>query len=154
MADIYTKLCPKLKEPKFQAMSDLEALAEIQAEKVWIRVWVETADVITHASTYGYYANIQDAANSPSVGLGVQESECRKHAINILKFVESPKTKQIDMDSTAVVGMKAVMLGCQFATPEQVASLDALANRQVSWCESEGLPQLEVGHIQSARSMI
>lgn len=154
MADIYTKLCPKLKELKFQAMSDLEALAEIQSEKVWIRVWVETADVITHASTYGYYANIQDAANSPSVGLGVQESECRKHAINILKFVESPKTKQIDMDSTAAVGMKAVMLGCQFATPEQVESLDALANRQVSWCESEGLPQLEVGHIQSARSMI
>jgi hypothetical protein len=47
MPDIYAKLCPKLKEPKFQSMTDLEALAEIQSELVWIRVWVDTADVIT-----------------------------------------------------------------------------------------------------------
>jgi hypothetical protein len=150
---LYARLCPKLKETKFATMSDLEALLAIQSEMVWIRVWLDTADVITHASTSGYYANIQDVASLPAAGLGQQESECRKHAINILKFVESPKTKQIDMDSQAVIGMKTAMVGCGFATANQVASLDALASKQVTWCESEGLPAIDLGHIVSAREI-
>jgi hypothetical protein len=70
-----------------------------------------------------------------------------------LKFVESPKTKQIDMDSQAVIGMKTAMVGCGFATANQVASLDALADKQVTWCESEGLPAIDLGHIVSAREI-
>jgi hypothetical protein len=57
------------------------------------------------------------------------------------------------MDSQAVIGMKMVMVGCGFATSNQVASLDALANKQVTWCESEGLPEIDLGHIVSAREI-
>jgi hypothetical protein len=154
MPDIYAKLCPKLKEPKFQSMTDLEALAEIQSELVWIRVWVDTADAIWHATQEGYYARMKHVSESAPPEETSQAYQCWAAAKNIIGFVESTKTQKIDMDSQGAIGMKMAMVGCGFATSSQVASLDALANRQVSWCESEGLPQIELGHIQSARSMI
>ena len=153
MDQLYAKLCPKLKQAEFTSMSDIEALLAIQSEMVWIRVWVDTADAITHASGEGYYANLEDARNRSEGIPGTPQDQCRKAAINILKFIESPKTRQIDMDGEKAIGMKMALVGCAFATTEQVASLDALANKQVTWAESEGLPEIGLGHIVSAREI-
>jgi hypothetical protein len=146
MSDIYAKLCPKLKEPKFATMSDLEALLEIQSELVTVRVLVPTANIITHATTNGYRANLELAKSDPL-------NPCRSIAINILSYIDSMKIQNVDMDLPETQGMLAAMVQCGFATQAQVTSLDALANKQVTWCESEGLPEIDLGHIVSAREL-
>jgi hypothetical protein len=146
MNNIYAKLCPKLKEPKFATMSDLEALLAIQSELVTVRVLVPTASIITHATTNGYRANLELAKSDPL-------NPCRSIAINILSYIDSMKIQNVDMDLPETQGMLGAMVQCGFATQAQVASLDALANKQVTWCESEGLPEIDLGHIVSAREI-
>jgi hypothetical protein len=146
MSSIYTKLCPKLKEPKFATMSDIEALLAIQSEMVAVRVLVPTASIITHATTNGYRANLELAKSDPL-------NPCRAIAINILSYIDSMKIQNVDMDLPETQGMLGAMVQCGFATSAQVASLDALANKQVTWCESEGLPEIDLGHIVSAREI-
>ena len=153
MDQLYAKLCPKLKEVKFATMSDLEALLAIQSEMVWIRVWVDTADAIWHATKEGYYAKMKHVAESSPPDEATQAYQCWAAAKNIIGFVESTKTQKIDMDSQGAIGMKMAMVGCGFATQAQVTSLDALANKQVTWAESEGLPEVGLGHIVSAREL-
>ena len=153
MDGLYPKLCPKLKQAKFATMSDLEALLEVHSEMVMIRVWVDTADAITHATQEGYYAWMKHVSESDPPEQNSQAYICWAAAKNIIGFVESTKTQKIDMDSEGAVGMKMAMVQCGFATSAQVASLDALANKQVTWCESEGLPEIGLGHIVSAREL-
>jgi hypothetical protein len=146
MNNIYEKLCPKLKQAKFALMSDLEALLAIQSELVTVRVLVPTASIITHATTNGYRANLELAKSDPL-------NPCRAIAINILSYIDSMKIQNVDMDLPETQGMLGAMVQCGFATQAQVASLDALANKQVTWCESEGLPEIDLGHIVSAREI-
>ena len=153
MDGLYPKLCPKLKQAKFATMSDLEALLEVQSEMVTVRVWVDTADAITHATQEGYYAWMKHVSESDPPEQNSQAFQCWAAAKNIIGFVESTKTQKIDMDSEGAIGMKMAMVGCGFATQAQVTSLDALANKQVTWCESEGLPAIDLGHIVSARGL-
>jgi hypothetical protein len=146
MDQLYAKLCPKLKQAKFASMSDIEALLEIQSEFVTVRVLVPTASIITHATTNGYRANLELAKSDPL-------NPCRAIAINILSYIDSMKIQNVDMDLPETQGMLGAMVQCGFATQAQVASLDALANKQVTWCESEGLPEIGLGHIVSAREI-
>jgi hypothetical protein len=153
MDQLYAKLCPKLKQAKFASMSDIEALLAIQSEMVWIRVWVDTADAIWHATREGYYASLKYTSESNPPDSNSDALQCWAAAKNIIGFVESPKTQKIDMDSAGAIAMKTAMVGCGFATQAQVTSLDALANKQVTWAESEGLTQIGLGHIVSAREI-
>jgi len=146
MNQLYAKLCPKLKQSKFASMNDIEALLAIQSEMVAVRVLVPTASIITHATTNGYRANLELAKSDPL-------NPCRAIAINILSYIDSMKIQNVDMDLPETQGMLGAMVQCGFATANQVASLDALANKQVTWCESEGLPEIGLGHIVSAREI-
>jgi len=146
MDQLYAKLCPKLEESKFAEMSDLEALLAIQSEMVTIRVLVPTANVVAHASQNSYRHKLALAANNLN-------HPCNGLAIDILAYIDSMKIQNVDMDLPETQGMLAAMVQCGFATSAQVASLDALANKQVTWCESEGLPAIDLGHIVSAREL-
>jgi hypothetical protein len=146
MDQLYEKLCPKLKQAKFASMSDIEALLAIHSELVTVRVLVPTASIITHATTNGYRANLELAKSDPL-------NPCRALAINILSYIDSMKIQNVDMDLPETQGMLGAMVQCGFAASSQVASLDALANKQVTWCESEGLPEIDLGHIVSAREI-
>jgi hypothetical protein len=146
MSDIYTKLCPKLKQAEFATMTDLEALLAIQSEMVSIRVLVPTANVVAHASQNSYRHKLTLAASNVN-------HPCNGLAIDILAYIDSVKIQNVDMDLPETQQMLAAMVQCGFATSAQVASLDALANKQVTWCESEGLPEIGLGHIVSARGM-
>jgi hypothetical protein len=146
MSQLYTKLCPKLKQAKFATMTDLEALLAIQSELVTVRVLVPTANVVAHASQNSYRHKLTLAANNLN-------HPCNGLAIDILAYIDSVKIQNVDMDLPETQQMLAAMVQCGFATSAQVASLDALANKQVTWCESEGLPAIDLGHIVSAREM-
>jgi len=146
MIDVYTKLCPKLQQAKFATMSDLEALLAIQSEMVTIRVLVPTANVVAHASQNSYRHKLTLAANNLN-------HPCNGLAIDILAYIDSVKIQNVDMDLPETQQMLGAMVQCGFATSAQVASLDALANKQVTWCESEGLPVIDLGHIVSTREI-
>jgi hypothetical protein len=146
MDHLYAKLCPKLKEPKFATMSDIEALLEIQSEMAWIRVLVPTSDIVAHATIHGYRASMELAKSDPS-------NQCRSVAINILSYIDSLKIQNVDMDLPKTQEMLGAMVACGFATTAVINSLDGLANKQVTWCESQGLPQIDLGHIVSAREI-
>jgi len=142
----YAKLCPKLKQAKFATMSDLEALLEVQSEIVTVRVLVPTANVVAHASQNGYRHMITIAAANAG-------HPCQGLAIDIAAYIDSVKIQNVDMDLPETQQMLGAMVQCGFATQAQVESLDALANKQVTWCESEGLPEIDLGHIVSAREI-
>jgi len=144
-------LIDKLSEPKYANLSDQAAADAANAETVVIRVWVDTADTIWHATQEGYYAGMKYTAESDPPDQSTPAYQCWKAAKNIIGFVESTKTQKIDMDSPGAIAMKTSMIQCGFATPAQVASLDALANKTIKWTESEGLPELGVGLVQNAR---
>jgi predicted dinucleotide-binding enzyme len=146
MSQLYAKLCPKLKQAKFATMTDLEALLAVQSEMVTVRVLVATADIVAHATMNGYRHKITIAAANAS-------HPCQGLAIDIAAYIDSLKIQNVDMDLPETQGMLAAMVQCGFATQQQVASLDALANKQVSWAESEGLPAIDLGHIVSAREI-
>ena len=147
-------LLDELRKPEYASLSDQAAADAMWDKWVWIREWVDTADAITHASGEGYYANLEDARNRPEGIPGTPQDLCRKAAINILKFIESPKTRQIDMDSEKAIGMKMALTDCGFATAQQVASLDALANKRVRWLEHIGVGRVGDGTIKSLREML
>lgn len=147
-------LIDKLSEPKYASLSDQAAADAGNAETVIIRVWVDTADAIWHATQEGYYAWMKHVSESDPPDQNSQAFQCWAAAKNIIGYVESPKTEKIDMDSEKAVGMKMAMVGCGFATQAQVASLDALANKTIKWTESVGLPELGVGLVRNARKMM
>ena len=146
MSQIYTKLCPKLKEPKFATMTDLEALLAIQSEKALVRVLVPTSEIVAHATINGYRASMELAKANPL-------SPCQAIAINILSYIDSLKIQNVDMDLPKTQEMLGAMVACGFATTAVINSLDDLANKQVTWCESQGLPEIGLGHIVSAREI-
>jgi hypothetical protein len=147
-------LLDELPKPEYASMSNQAAADAINAKTLTIRVPVPTADAITHASTEGYYCSIKDASEQPPSTQGTPQSQCRAAAINIRAFVESPKTINIDMDSQSAINMKTAMAGCGFATPQQVASLDALANRTVRWVDLNGVGNQSADSIRVARDIL
>jgi hypothetical protein len=128
-------LVDKLSETKYINLSDQAAADTANAETVVIRVWVDTADTIWHATQEGYYAGMKYTAESDPPDQSIPAYQCWMAAKNIIGFVESTKTQKIDMDSPGAIAMKTSMIQCGFATDQQVASLDALANRTLRWVD-------------------
>jgi hypothetical protein len=128
-------LIDELSKAEYASLSDQAAADAANSKTVIIRVWVDTADAITHATQEGYYAGMKYASESNPPDESTQAFQCWAAAKNIIGFVESTKTQKIDMDSQGAIGMKMAMVGCGFATSSQVASLDALANRTLRWVD-------------------
>jgi hypothetical protein len=144
-------LIDELSKPEYASLSDQAAADAINAKMVWIRVWVDTADAIWHATQEGYYARMKHVADSDPPDENTPAYQCWKAAKNIIGFVESTKTQKIDMDSQGAMAMKTAMVQCVFASTQQVTGLDALANKQVRWVDNEGIGTLGVGLVRNAR---
>jgi len=128
-------LIDEYSKTEYASLSDQAAADAANSKTVIIRVWVDTADAITHATQEGYYAGMKYASESNPPDESTQAFQCWAAAKNIIGFVESTKTQKIDMDSQGAISMKMAMVGCGFATSSQVASLDALANRTLRWVD-------------------
>jgi hypothetical protein len=131
-------LIEELSKAEYASLSDQAAADAVNLKTVVIRVWVDTADAIAHATQEGYYAWMKHVSESDPPDQNSQAFQCWAAAKNIIGYVESPKTEKIDMDSEKAVGMKMAMVDCGFATATQVASLDALANRTLRWVDHHG----------------
>jgi hypothetical protein len=147
-------LIDELSKPEYATLSDQAAADLINSKMVWIRVWVDTADAIWHATQEGYYARMKHVADSDPPDESTPAYQCWRAAKNIIGFVESTKTQKIDMDSQGAIAMKTAMVQCVFASTQQVTSLDALANKEVRWVDNEGIGTLGRGAVQNARKEI
>jgi len=140
-------LIDELKKPEYASMSDQAAADAINAKTVAVRLLVPCSEIIVHATVHGYRATMELAKQDPS-------NPCRAIAINILSYIDSMKINNVDMDLPATQQMLGGMVQCGFATPEQVASLNALANNTIRWTEHIGLPEIGVGLVRNARKQI
>ena len=121
-------LIDELSKPDYTSLSDQAAADRINAKTVTIRHLVPTANVVAHASQNSYRHKLTQAANNLS-------HPCNGLAIDILAYIDSMKIQNVDMDLPGTQQMLEAMVQCGFATPEQVASLDALANRTLRWVD-------------------
>jgi hypothetical protein len=137
-------LIDELSLPQYASMSDQAAADAINDMTVAARRLVPTANVVAHASQNSYRHKLAQAANNLS-------HPCNGLAIDILAYIDSMKIQNVDMDLPETQEMLAAMVQCGFATEQQVASLDALADQTIKWTESVGLPEIGVGLVQNAR---
>ena len=121
-------LIDELSLPQYPPMSDQAAADAINAKTVTVRVLVPTANVVAHASQNSYRHKLTQAAGNLS-------HPCNGLAIDILAYIDSVKIQNVDMDLPETQEMLAAMVQCGFATEQQVASLDALANRTLRWVD-------------------
>jgi hypothetical protein len=143
----YQALIDELRNPQYQGLSDQAAADLLNALTVQVRRMVPTSEIIQHATQNRYRSKLELAKLDPL-------SPCREVAIDILAYIDSPKTSNVDMDIAETKDMLVAMVSCGFASQATVDKLKALANVTIKWTESVGLPNIEPGHVQSARRMI
>ena len=59
-----------------------------------------------------------------------------------------------DLDKQAAIDMMQGLVSFRIATQAQIERLKSLRWKTIKWTESVGWSHVELGHIQSARSMI
>jgi hypothetical protein len=143
----YQALIDELRKPAYQGLSDQAAADLLNALTVQVRRMVPTSEIIQHATQNRYRSKLELAKLDPL-------SPCRDIAIDILAYIDSPKTSNVDMDLPETKQMLGAMVACGFASQETVGKLEALANVTIKWTESVGLPELGVGLVRNARKMI
>ena len=121
-------LIDELSLPQYASISDQAAADAINAKTMTARRLVPTADIVAHATMNGYRHKITIAAANAS-------NPCQGLAIDILAYIDSVKIQNVDMDLPETQEMLTAMVQCGFATEQQVASLDALANRTLRWVD-------------------
>jgi hypothetical protein len=121
-------LIDELSKAEYASLSDQAAADAINAKTVTVRKPVDLWMVVEHSSRNGYRAKLELARTNGN-------HPCQETAINILEYINSPRLQTVDMDLPSTRGMVQALVQCQFATEQQVASLDALANRTLRWVD-------------------
>jgi hypothetical protein len=137
-------LIEELRKLEYASLSDEAAADAINAKAVLVRQLVPTANVVAHASQNSYRHKLTQAANNLN-------HPCNGLAIDILAYIDSVKIQNVDMDLPETQEMLAAMVQCGFATEQQVASLDGLADQTVRWVDHEGIGTLGRGAVYNAR---
>ncbi len=132
----YQALIDELKKPQYQGISDQAAADLVNALTVQSRRMVPTSEIIQHATQHRYRSKLELAKLDPL-------SPCREVAIDILAYIDSPKTSNVDMDIAETKDMLVAMVSCGFASQATVDKLKALANVTIKWTESVGLGSVD-----------
>lgn len=138
-------LIAELSKPEYSELSDQQAANAINAMTVQTRRLLPTSEIIQHATQFRYRSKLELAKLDPT-------SPCRDVAIDILAYIDSSKTVNVDMDLPETREMLSAIVACGFASQAVVDSLDALATITIKWTESVGLPEVGVGLVRNARS--
>jgi hypothetical protein len=132
----YQALIDELRKPQYQGLSDQAAADLVNALTVQSRRMVPTSEIIQHATQHRYRSKLELAKLDPL-------SPCREVAIDILAYIDSPKTSNVDMDIAETKDMLVAMVSCGFAPQATVDKLKALANVTIKWTESVGLGSVD-----------
>jgi hypothetical protein len=143
----YQALIDELKKPEHLSLSDQAAADLLNALTVQVRRMVPTSEIIQHATQHRYRSKLELAKLDPL-------SPCRDIAIDILAYIDSPKTSNVDMDLPETKQMLGAVVACGFASQETVGKLEALANITIKWTESVGLGSVDAQLIARLRERI
>ncbi len=146
MPDIYEKLCSKLKEAEFSTMSDEQALVVVNSLVVQVKQLTPALRIKEWSFDEQLYATIIDGCSS-------SDTSIRKLCINIRGWIDDPRVQNVDLDKPSAIATMNGLISTNLAASDQVDRLKALRWKTIKWTESEGLPEIGLGHIVSAREM-
>lgn len=143
-------LVTELSQPFYEGMPDDEAASHINAKRVAARRLVPTWEIRREAIEGGYWPALVLAAADSS-----QQSR-QALAISVLAWIDdqSGTIQTIDMDRPATQVMLAALVTAGLVTQSQSASLASLADVEIAWTESVGLPEVGIGLVKNARRLI
>jgi hypothetical protein len=140
-------LIDELSKPEYVGLSDQAAADAINAKNVQVRRMVPTSEIIQHATQYRYRSKLELAKLDPT-------NPCRDVAIDILAYIDSTKTQNVDMDIQETKDMLSAIVACGFASQATVAKLEALANVTIKWTESVGFGIVDAQSVAKIRERI
>jgi hypothetical protein len=145
----YQALIDELKKTEHLSLSDQAAADVINAKTLMVRRPISVADIKAYAIQQGFYADIDEACSDPDP---VKRKLCK----NVRAWVDDAAGKllTIDADSSTANSMLTGLVNYRLITILQANTIDGMAWKSIKWTDSVGLPNIEPGHIQSARSMI
>ena len=141
-------LAAKIAEPQYRGLSDQLLADAINGLRVSVRRPVPTWQVRQAAIEAGYWPSLVEARESPPPAV-------RALAITVLAWIDdqSGTIQSVDMDRSAVIGMRAALVQAGICSQSQADALSALADASIPWTESVGLPEIGVGLIINARRL-
>ena len=146
MPDIYEKLCSKLKEAEFSTMGDEQAKVVVNSLMVQVKQLTPALRIKEWSFDEQLYATIIDGCSS-------SDAPIRKLCINIRGWIDDPRVQNVDLDKPSAIATMDGLISTNMASSDQVDRLKALRWKTIKWTESEGLPEIDLGHIVSAREI-
>jgi hypothetical protein len=140
-------LIDELSKPEYAGLSDQAAADAINAKTVQTRRMVPTSEIVQHATQYRYRSKLELAKLDPA-------NPCRDVAIDILAYIDSTKTENVDMDIQETKDMLLAIVACGFASQSTVEKLKALADVTIKWTESVGLSTVDSQIVAKIRERI
>lgn len=141
-------LAEEIRKPEYAGLSDQAVADMVNAKRVAVRRPVPTWAVRRAAIEGGFWAWLVEARES-------QTPAMRALAISVLAWIDdqSGVVQTVDMDLPAVASMRSQLVAAGICTQAQADALDALADAEIPWSESVGLPEIGVGLVVNARRL-
>lgn len=143
-------LVTELSQPRYAEMPEDEAAAAVNARRVSVRRLVPTWEIRRAAIEGGFWPSLVLAADDSG------QPQRQALAISVLAWIDdkSGTIQTVDMDRPATQAMLAGLVTAGLVTEPQAASLAALADSEIRWTESVGLPEVGIGLVKNARRLI
>lgn len=136
------ELIAELSQPQYAALSDQQAADAVNAKRVAVRRPVPTWLVRQTAIELGVWPALV-AAGTPLT-------------VSVLAWIDdqSGTIQSVDLDRPSVQAILAGLVQAGIVTQAQAATLDGLADADIPWTESAGLPEVGIGLVINARRLI
>jgi hypothetical protein len=140
-------LAAEIATPSYAGMSDAEVISAVNAKRETVRRLVPTWEIRRAAIEGGYWPAIVLAAADASSPLR------QGLAISVLAWTDdqSGTIQTVDMDRPATQQMLAGLVAEGLISQSQSDALSELANNDIAWTESVGLPEVGIGLLNNAR---
>ncbi len=147
----YSKLVAELRDPAYEALTDAQAAAAINAKLVIVRAPVETWQVKQFLIEQSIWPGLKLTQEDREVPAAI-----RGLCISVVDWVDDAagKVRTVDLDLPSVVQMVAGLVSAGLATEQQASAMRSLGDQLLSWPVANGQPQVGAGHVRSAREMM
>lgn len=141
-------LAHEIRKPEYAGLSDQAVADAVNEKRVPVRRPVPTWAVRRAAIEGGFWPSLVEARES-------QTPSVRALAISVLAWIDdqSGVVQTVDMDLPAVVAMRGQLVAAGICTQAQADALDAMADAEIPWSESVGLPEVGIGLVVNARRL-
>ena len=142
-------LVEELAKPEYSGLPPEEAAATVNAKQVSIRRSVPTWEIRRAAIEGGYWPALVLAASDAG-------SQRQGLAISVLAWIDdqSGTIQSVDMDRPATQQMLSGLVAAGLVTQAQADAINSLADAEIAWTESVGLPEVGIGLVINARNLI